>query len=243
MKRVMTGIGLIGCLWIFAGCAEVMVPGTIAGGGEYYRYTTGGVAKRTFVSNVGQVTAAARKALKTMDILYDYTSREDTETEIKASTDELDITIFLTPITAATTQVHVSAAKNSVFNDKPTADEILDQIKLELERNSAPANTFPKVFVKNNCHSAVDIIVYYLDGKNGPAIWQTRGWFSVAPGQKKYVADTHNRYIYFYGETRSDDKTIWTGKLPQWFEGQRYNFFRVDMGTALVDYTQAFSCD
>jgi galactitol-specific phosphotransferase system IIB component len=243
MKRLLTGIGLIGCLWIFAGCAEVVVPGTIAGGGEYYRYTTGSVAKRTFVSNVGQVTAAARKVLKTMDIQYHYTSHEDSETEMKASTDELDITIFLTPITATTTQVHVSAAKNSVFNDKATADEILDQIKLELERKSAPDNAFPKVFVKNDCHRAVDIIVYYLDGKNGPASWQTRGWFSLAPGQKKYVADTHNRYIYFYGETRSENKTVWTGNLPQWFEGRRYNFFKVDMGTALVDYTHAFSCD
>jgi len=242
-KRVLTGIGLIGCIWIIAGCVEVMIPGTIAGGGEYYRYTTDSVAKRTFVNNVRQVTAAVRKVLKTMDIQYHSTSHEDSETEMKAATDELDISILLTPLTATTTRVYVDAVKDGVFKDKATAAEIIEQIKLELQLSSAPDNAFPKVFVKNDCRRTIDIIVYFLDGKNGPAAWQTRGWFSVEPGQKKYVADTHNRYIYFYGETGSDNKISWTGNLPQWFEGKLYNFFKVDMGTGLVNYTHAFSCD
>jgi hypothetical protein len=243
IKCILTGIGLTACIWILAGCAEVVVPGTLAGGGEVYRYTTGNVAKRTFVSNVSQVTAAAHKVLKKMDIQYHSTSLGDNETEIKASTDELDITISLTPITASATKVDVDAVKNRVFKDKATAAEILYQIELELERASAPGIAFPKVFIKNDCHRAIDIIVYYLDGINGPASWQTRGWFSIEPGQKKHVVDTHNRYIYFYGEMRSGNKRIWTGNYPQWFEGKRYDFFRVDMGMTLVDFTQAFSCD
>jgi len=195
------------------------------------------------VSNVSQVTAAAHKVLKKMDIQYHSTSLGDNETEIKASTDELDITISLTPITASATKVDVNAVKNRVFKDKATAAEILYQIELELESASAPGNAFPKVFIKNDCHRAIDIVVYYLDGNNGPASWQTRGWFSIEPGQKKHVVDTHNRYIYFYGEMRSGNKRIWTGNYPQWFEGKRYDFFRVDMGMTLVDFTQAFSCD
>ena len=41
----------------------------------------------------------------------------------------------------------------------------------------------------------------------------------------------------------SGKKKIWTGDLPQWFEGKRYQFFKVDMGTNLEDFTYAFSCN
>ena len=242
IKRALTGMGLMGCIWLIAGCAEVVVPGTIAGGGEVYHYTTDNVAKRTFVSDLNQVTAAAHKALKKMDIQYLSTSPGVSETEMKAFTDELDITISLTPITANATKVDVNAVKNRVFKDRATAAEVLYQIALELEPNSTPVNARPKVFVKNDCLRTIDIVVYYLDGNNGPASWQAHGWFSVAPGQKKHIADTDNRYIYFYGEMRSEDKVIWTGNYPQWFEGKYYDFFKVDMGTRLVDFTQAFSC-
>jgi uncharacterized membrane protein len=88
----------------------------------------------------------------------------------------------------------------------------------------------------------IDVIIYYLDGKNGPTTWQTRGWFRVDPGQKKHVVDTHNRYIYLHGKAASVKKKVWTGDLSQWFEGKRYKFFKVDMGTSLNDFTYAFSC-
>jgi Protein of unknown function (DUF3568) len=243
IKRILTGIGLMGCIWLATGCAEVVVPGSLAGGGEVYRYTTDNVAKRTFVSNVSQVKAAARGALKKMNIQYLSTSPGVSETEMSASTDELDITITLTPITTTATKVYVNAVKDRVFKDKATAAEILYQISLELDHGSAPDTALPKVFVKNDCLRAIDIVVYYLDGNNGPESWETRGWFSIEPGQKKHVADTLNRYIYFYGEMHSAKKRIWTGDYPQWFEGKYYDFFKVDMGTRLVDFTQAFSCE
>jgi hypothetical protein len=34
------GIGLMGYIWLLMGCAEVVVPGAMTGGGEYYRYPT-----------------------------------------------------------------------------------------------------------------------------------------------------------------------------------------------------------
>ena len=101
----------------------------------------------------------------------------------------------------------------------------------------------PRIIIKNECHRAIDVIVYYLAGKNEPQTWQTRGWFNLASGQKKYVADNHNRYVYFYGETQQNDKLIWAGDFSQWFEGKRYGFFKVDTGTNLVDFTQTFTCD
>jgi hypothetical protein len=162
---------------------------------------------------------------------------------LTAATVELDISITMVPITATATKVTVNVLQDHVIKDKATAAEILSQIKNELNRSQSPDNAFPRIFIKNECHRSIDVIVYYLAGKNEPQTWQTRGWFSLASGQKKYVADSHNRYIYFYGETQHADKMIWAGDLFQWFEGKRYGFFKIDTGTTLVDFTQAFTCD
>lgn len=195
------------------------------------------------MGNVAQVTAATRNALRKMDIGLHSANPEGSEIEIAASTGELDITINMVPITAATTKVTVQAVKDHVIKDKATAAEILSQIQAELDRDPSIDEAFPKVFVKNECQRPIDVMVYYLAGKDEPETWQISGWLSLSPGQRKYAADTHNRYVYFYGETRFEDKLVWNGDILQWFEGERYGFFRVDMGTKLADFTQTFSCD
>jgi Protein of unknown function (DUF3568) len=242
IKQAMAGLGLLGFLGLMVGCAEVIVPGAFTGASEAYHYTTSNVVKKTLMGDAGQVKAATRAALKKMDVHFDSMKTEENATEIEASTTELDITITIEPVTTATTKVKVDAVEDRVFKDKATAAQILSQIEAELNRKPAPKNKYPKVFIKNDCYHAIDVIVYYLDGKNGPATWQTRGWFRVDPGKKKHVVDTHNRFIYFYGQTPSDKKKIWTGDLPQWFEGKRYRFFKVDMGTSLEDFTYSFNC-
>jgi hypothetical protein len=68
IKQAIAGLGLISCIWLQAGCTEVLVPGTFTGAGEYYRYTTTNVAEKTLMGNVSQITAASRDALKKMDI-------------------------------------------------------------------------------------------------------------------------------------------------------------------------------
>ena len=242
IKQAIAGIVMFGFFWLMAGCAEVLVPGAFTGAGEAYRYTTSNVVKKTLMGDVGQVKAATRSALKKMDVHFHSMKTEGYETEIEASTTELDIMILIAPVTSATTRVRVNAVEDHVFKDRATAAQILSQIEAELTRTPPPKNNFPKVFIKNDCHRTVDVVIYYLDGKNDPSIWQTRGWFSVDPGQKKHVVDTHNRYIYLYGETPSGKKRVWTGDLPQWFEGKHYKFFKVDMGTNLEDFTYAFTC-
>jgi hypothetical protein len=242
IKQAMAGLGLFGFLGLLVGCAEVLVPGAFTGTSEAYHYTTSNVVKKTLMGDAGQVKAAAKSALKKMDIHFDSMKTEESETEIEASTTELDITITIEPVTTATTKVKVDAVEDRVFKDKATAAQVLSQIEAELNRKPPLKNNYPKVFIKNDCHRAIDVIVYYLDGKNGPTTWQTRGWFSVDPGKKKHVVDTHNRFIYLYGETPSAKKRIWTGDLPQWFEGKRYRFFKVDMGTSLEDLTYSFNC-
>jgi len=242
IKQAIAGIGWLGFFWLLAGCAEVVVPGTITGASEAYRYSTSNVVKKTLMGDVGQVKAAIKSALKKMDVHFHSMKTDGYETEIEASTTELDITIMIEPITSVTTKVEVDAVEDHVFKDKATAAQILSQIEVEMNRKPLPKNNFPKVSIKNDCHRTIDVIVYYLDGKKGPTTWQTRGWFSVDPGKRKHIVDTHNRYIYLYGETPSGKKKVWTGDLPQWFEGKRYKFFKVDMGTNLEDFTYAFSC-
>jgi len=85
--------------------------------------------------------------------------------------------------------------------------------------------------------------VRYLAGKNEPEHWQIRGWFKLSSGQKKHIVDTHNRYVYFYAETRLKEKLYWGGEDFHWFEGERFGFFKADIGDTSQDVTQLFKCD
>ncbi len=244
IKRVAAGIGLIGFMGLLVGCAEVVLPGSMAGGGEYYRYTTSNVAKETLLGDVRQVTVAARGALKKMDIRLHSVDPYTDETVMNASTAELDISIKIVAVTTSTTRVIVDAKEDHIIKkDKATADEILSQIRIALARKDIQAELYSKVFVKNNCRRPIYVAVRYLAGKNEPEHWQTRGWFNLASGQKKHIVDTHNRYIYFYAETRLEDKLYWGGDEIHWFEGERFGFFKADIGDTSQDVTQSFKCD
>jgi hypothetical protein len=243
VKQIFASMGLIGYIWLLVGCAEVVVPGAFTGAGEYYRYNTTNVAEQTLMATVDQIDAASREALKNMDIQLKGVESGDSKTEISAVTAELDIRVTMVPITATTTRVTVNAVEDHVIKDRATAAEILSQIKSELDRSRAVDDALPRIFVRNDCPRPIDVIVYCFAGKDEPQTWQTRGWFYLDAGQKKYVAEGHNRYVYFYGETRQAEKLTWAGDLYQWFEGKRYGFFKVDTGTKLVDFTQRFICD
>ena len=196
------------------------------------------------MGDIRQVTAAAQGALKKMDIRLHSVDRYADETVMSASTAELDITIKIVPVTSSTTRVFVDAKEDHIIKkDKATANEILSQIRIALARKDPQEELYSKVFVKNNCSRPIYVAVRYLTGKNEPEHWQTRGWFTLASGQKKHIIDTHNRYIYFYAETRLKDKLYWGGEDFHWFEGQRFGFFKADIGNASEDATQSFKCD
>lgn len=243
IKHVVAGIGLLGCIGLLFGCAEVLVPGTLAGAWEAYRYTTSNIAKETLIGDVSQVTVATRSALKKMNIRLYAVDPGNDKTVMTAKTSELHITIKAMPVTSSTTRVTVDAIKDRVVKDKATATEILSQIRAALDRRQPPGEAFTRVYIKNNCRRTIYVAVHYLAGKNEPQSWQTRGWFTVAAGQKKHIADTHNRYIYFYAETRLADKLYWGGEDFHWFEGNRFGFFKADIGGNPEDITQAFKCD
>ena len=52
--------------------------------------------------------------------------------------------------------------------------------------------------------------------------WGTRGWLILEPGQSKYVADTNNRYFYYYAESLSDGR-VWTGDLNVYVTTREFN--------------------
>lgn len=123
IKPAGIGIVLIGFVGLLSGCAEVVVPGAMTGGGEYYHYTTENVAKETLMGDVRQVTAAARTALKKMNIRLHSVDPYTDETVMLASTDELDITIKIVAVNTNTTRVSVDAREDHIIKkDKPTAD-------------------------------------------------------------------------------------------------------------------------
>lgn len=244
LKTVLAAIGLLGCIGLLNACTEVVVPGAMAGGGEVYRYTTSNIAKETVLGDERKVTAAARRALTQMDMRVHSITPYTDETVILASTPELEINIKIVPVTANTTQVIVDAKEDHIIKkDKATADAILGQIRQVLARKDAIDDLFSKVYVKNNCKHRIYVAMRFLTAENEPEHWTTRGWFALEAGQKKHLADTSNRFVYFYAETRLKDQMYWGGNEFYWFEGHRFGFFKADLGNESGDITQSFGCD
>lgn len=243
-KTGLAVIKLLGCIALLSGCTEVVVPGAMTGGGEVYRYSTSNIAKGTVMGNEHEVTSAARTALTRMDIRVHSVTPYTDETLILASTPGLEINIKIVPVTGSTTRVIVDAKEDHIIKkDKATADAILAQIRQVLARTDSSDDLFSKVYVKNNCEHRIYVAVRFLTVKNEPEHWATRGWFALGAGQKKHIADTHNRFVYFYAEARLHNKIYWGGDDFHWFEGRRFGFFKADFGHKSGDMTQSFGCD
>jgi hypothetical protein len=147
-KFVLAAIGLVGCFGLLGGCTEVVVPGAMAGGGEYYRYTTSNIAKENLMGDERDVATAARSALKQMDIRIHSVTPYTDEIVILASTADLEITIEIVPVTASTTQVVVDAKEDHIIKkDKATADAILSQIRLALGRKDSSEDLLSSTFI------------------------------------------------------------------------------------------------
>ena len=243
LNRIFTGIALIAVLWFLNGCAQVLDPGTMAGAGELYRYTTTNTVKKTFVGTMDQVSAAAKIALEKMKMGINKVNRMNTETVLHASASEFNITIHLEPVTPATTRTTVNVTKGHLIKDKATAEQILSQIDKALSKRLQDTKPFSSVFIKNKCDQAIKAAVYYFAGSEGSKRWETKGWFYIESGHIKHIVDTPNTFIYFYAESRKGRPLFWAGDQYRYFNGSRYGFFKVDMGSSFIDFTQSFTCD
>jgi len=235
--------GLAVCLVCLTACAELVIPGTLAGAGEYYRYTTGNVARKTMMGSVREVSAATQRALKKMSIRFQPVYSSGGDSFISASTAELDIRIRLQAVTPKTTKVIIDAAKGEVVKDKATAEEIMTQIAAELNSVEADNQVGSRIFVKNNCTQPIEVAVYYLAGNPSSETWKTEGWFALSPGESRHVVDTQAQTVYFHGKTATDDQACWEGGHFHYLRGSRLGFFRVELGASPVDFTQSFGCD
>ena len=235
--------GLLFGFFFIIGCAQVLIPGTLAGAGEYMRYTSTNVPKRTLMGSRRQVSAATHAALYKMNIRTFGRRPGGVLSPITATTAELLITISLEPVTPGTTRVTVDAARGQIVKDKATAVKILDQIQLELAADGPRDVDLSRIFVKNNCHGIIDVAVHYLDGVTAEDRWRSAGWFKLMPGEKKSTVATGGRYVYFYAVSPEDASGEWGGDFYQDLDGGRYGFFKVDLGTGTVDFTQSFNCE
>ena len=240
-KKIIILFALLVTSHFISGCAQVVIPGTIAGAGEYMRYTTTNVPKRTMLGSQKEVSAATYTALKKLNIKAP--AGQTGASTITATTAELLITITLEPVTPTTTKIKVDAARGQVVKDKATADKILDQIQAELTIPDTSHNNLSRIYLKNNCDRPIDVAIHYLDSNSGLGNWRSDGWFRLMPGEKRSAVSTNGRYVYFYAVSPTDISSEWSGTFHQNLHGDRYGFFKVDLGIGVVDFTQSFNCE
>ena len=100
-----------------------------------------------------------------------------------------------------------------------------------------------KVNVENKCHVAIWVAAQFIHMDDGE--WRAEGWWKLNPGEKAYIIDTVNRYLYLYA-TDQGGRMVWKGdfwdcqtvaaasKVCEWIQK--------DMGEMQTEFTVPFSC-
>lgn len=125
---------------------------------------------------------------------------------------------------------------------------------------SGPGYHYSTIQIKNTCRYPIWVATTYrgMTCQDYPGnhsclaqfipdheLWASRGWWSLAPGQTKYIADTQNRNVYFYAETKAGSarNLVWKGSdHTASVRGESVSFFRSDIGGRHTNFTQTFSC-
>jgi hypothetical protein len=127
-------------LLIFSsGCAAVAISAAGAGAGIGIPYVFTDCADRTLNYSFDQVDRATPKVLKRMDIDLLAETEIENGKKIKASTENLDISIKVEKVTMRATRVIINAKKENLIKDKATAEEIINQLEKSLTTEKAPA--------------------------------------------------------------------------------------------------------
>ena len=131
MRSELLILPVLAAAGIFCGCAAVAVTGAAQGVG----YTFTNVAYRTFTFPEDKVHSAALQALKKMQIPYEGNKarqRKGETVKIRARTKELQIKVFISPVTGKATKISVDAKKKLFLKDKAVAIEIINQVAIAL---------------------------------------------------------------------------------------------------------------
>lgn len=81
--------------------------------------------------------------------------------------------------------------------------------------------------LKNKCNAYLNVKVEFQNMSNR---WETRN-YTFSPGERGYLFDTNNRYVYLSAKGRGSKKHL------------SWNRFRVDTGAKHTNYTQSLSCN
>jgi hypothetical protein len=110
---------------------------------------------------------------------------------------------------------------------------------------STSGRGYDRIYFKNNCSRKMSSAIRY---KSTSGNWQTGGWWTLAPGEKKFVATTKNSIFYVHAQTIDHEvnKLRWGGS--DWRGRVRNSdlegFRKVRSNpSSFVDYTYNFSCD
>jgi len=115
-----------------SGCAALAISAAGAGAGIGFPYVFTDCADRTLNFSFDQVDRATPKVLKRLDMdLLTETEIEDGK-RIKASADNLEISIDMKKVTMQATRVTINAKKGALFKDKATSEEIINQLEKSL---------------------------------------------------------------------------------------------------------------
>jgi hypothetical protein len=130
-------------LLIFSsGCAALAISAAGAGAGVGIPYVFSDCADRTLNFSFDQVDRATPKVLKKLDIDLLTETEIENGKRIKASTDNLEISIDMEKVTMRATRVIINARKVNLIKDRATAEEIINQLEKSLTMDKTP--TFEK---------------------------------------------------------------------------------------------------
>jgi len=104
------------------------------GGSQALRHTINGITYRTFTATAPEVKVAAMNALWRMKIKVVTDGRPDKNNlrTITAKSSGRSIEVQIEPISDNATRMRVVAKSGGIFYDSATADEIIQQTKLQL---------------------------------------------------------------------------------------------------------------
>jgi len=128
-------------LLIFSsGCATLAISAAGAGAGIGIPYVFTDCADRTLNFSFDQVDRATPKVLKRLDIDLLTETEIENGKRIKASTDNLEISIDMKKVTMRATRVIINAKKGTLIKDKATSEEIINQLEKSLATEKPPAS-------------------------------------------------------------------------------------------------------
>ncbi len=112
-----------------------------------------------------------------------------------------------------------------------------------------------EVSVKNSCSKKLWVATHYKiiqDGSSSTLAcdgcdpsWATAGYWSLEPGEQKFIAVTQNRIVYLHAHS-DDGQTTWGSTDKQWKmngTGELKPFFEVTMTNSYSRWTQNLSCN